>query len=212
MRRRDVTLGNGDEACEPRLRRQQIVRTWVEAVIGDAVPDREELPRRVEEKAKLHRVEHRLRELDEGRKAADQRSGGCGRTRETLDDRIDSCQRHRSVRALSLAKRARRVVSSCMAVSQRSGVSARVGSERKNRAIAVQPNACSGVVARMRESLPKDKPRPGKCQCRDRARDSRWPRPRPPPRRATLHRRCHPVRRSMCAQCPPRYERGPRVQ
>ena len=92
MRRRDVTLGNGDEACEPRLRRQQIVTTRVEAVIGNAVPDREELPRRVEEKAKLHRVEHCLRELDEGRKAADQRSGGCGRTRETLDDRIDSCK------------------------------------------------------------------------------------------------------------------------
>ena len=60
MRRRDVTLGNRDEACEPRLRRQQIVTTRVEAAIGNAVADREELPRRIEEKAELHRVEHRL--------------------------------------------------------------------------------------------------------------------------------------------------------
>ena len=92
MGRRDVTLGDGDEACESRLRGQQIVTTRVEAVVGNAIADREELPRRIEEKAKFHRVEHRLRELDESRKAADQRSGGCGRTCETLDDRIDSCK------------------------------------------------------------------------------------------------------------------------
>src|SRR5713226_8922973 len=92
MRRRDVTLGNGDEAGEPRLRRKQIVTTRVEAVIENAVPDREELSRRVEEKAKLHGVEHRLRELDEGRKAADQRSRGCGRTREAFDESIDACE------------------------------------------------------------------------------------------------------------------------
>src|SRR4029077_1938095 len=63
-----------------------------EAAIRNAVADREELPCRIEEKAKLHSVEDRLRELDKGRKAADQRSGGCGRTGETLDDCIDSCK------------------------------------------------------------------------------------------------------------------------
>ena len=62
---RNVPLGNGNKACEPRLGRQQIVTTWVEAVIGNAVADREELPRGIEEKAKFHRVEHRFRELGE---------------------------------------------------------------------------------------------------------------------------------------------------
>ncbi len=38
---RDITFGNRDKACEPRLGRQQIITTWVEAVIGNAVADRE---------------------------------------------------------------------------------------------------------------------------------------------------------------------------
>ena len=211
MRRRDVALGDGDEAGEPRLRREQIVTTRVEAVIGNAVADREELPRRVEEKAELHRVEHRLRELGEGRKAADQRSGGCGRTRETLDERIDSV-RASLCAAPSVAKRVRRVVSSCMAVSQCSGVSARVGSETKKARIAVQPNACSGVGAPCERVFPKIKPRPGKRHVKITrvTRDARVA--RPPPRRAPLHRRGHLVPRSACAQCPPGYERGPQVQ
>ena len=58
---RSITFRNGNKACEPRLGRQQIVTTWVEAVIGNAVADREELPGRIEEKAKLHCVEHRFR-------------------------------------------------------------------------------------------------------------------------------------------------------
>ena len=66
-------------------------------------------------------------------------------------------------RALSVAKRARRVVSSCMAVSQCSGVSARVGSEKKIRGISVQPNSCSGVDAPRERVFPKIRPRPGKC-------------------------------------------------
>jgi hypothetical protein len=63
MRRRDVPLGDRDEAGESRLRRQQIVITRIQTVLGDALHDRKELPRRVEEKAKLHGVEYRLRML-----------------------------------------------------------------------------------------------------------------------------------------------------
>ena len=161
MGRRNVPLGNRDKACEPRLRRQQIVTTRVEAVIGNAVADREEFARGIEEKAKVHRVEHRLRELDESRKAANQRSRGCGRTRETLDDRIDSCQGFPLCGAVGRQARAesREFV---MALSQRSGVSARVGSERKIRAIvARKPNLVPGLVARFMAGLAKDKPRPG---------------------------------------------------
>ena len=60
---RNVPLRNRNKACEPRLGRQQIVTTWVEAAIGNAVADREEFTRGIEEKAEFHRVEHRLREL-----------------------------------------------------------------------------------------------------------------------------------------------------
>ena len=63
MGRRNVTSGNGDEACEAHFRRQQIVKNSVEAIIGDTVADRESFSRRIEE-PKVHRVEHRLRELD----------------------------------------------------------------------------------------------------------------------------------------------------
>src|SRR4029450_3743819 len=85
----DIALRNGDEAGEPCLRRQQIVIPRVKTVIGHAISNREELPWRVEEKAKLHGVEHRLRELGKGRKATDQRAGGCGSTCEAFDEGLD---------------------------------------------------------------------------------------------------------------------------
>ena len=51
-----------------------------------------------------------------------------------------------------------------MALSQRSGASARVGTERKTRAIVVETKSCSGFAARFNGSLAKDKPRPGNCR------------------------------------------------
>ena len=65
------------------------------------------------------------------------------------------------MRALSLAKRARRVVSSCMASSQWSGVSARVGSEKKSAESQSNPTLAP-ESSRHERGLPKDKPRPGK--------------------------------------------------
>src|SRR4029453_8019096 len=162
MRRRDVTLGNGDETCEPRLRRQQIVTIRVEAIIGNAIADREELPRRIEEKAKVHRVEHRVGEPDEGRKAADQRSRGCSRTRETLDNRIDSCKGIALCGGICCQARAESgefmygVITAVRRVGQ--------GRKREKRTRDCRPTqrVLRGRRA-VRERLPKDKPRPWKC-------------------------------------------------
>ena len=62
MGRRNVPLRNGNEACKSRLGGQQIVTTWIEAVIGNAIADREEFTGRIEEKAKFHLVEYRFRD------------------------------------------------------------------------------------------------------------------------------------------------------
>ncbi len=55
----DVALGDRDEAREPGFRCQQVVPTRVEASVRDAVPDREQLPHRIEEKAEVHGADHR---------------------------------------------------------------------------------------------------------------------------------------------------------
>ena len=211
MRRWDVALGNGDEAGESCLRRQQIVTTRVETVIGHAVPDREELPRRVEEKAKLHGVEHRLRELGEGRKTADQRSGGCGSTREALDEGIDVGQGIAACGALGRQARAERreLAYGGLTVLRRIGQ----GRERaKQDASAVQPDACSGGSAPYERVVPTDQPRPGKRHVKI-ARvtlDTRLHGLRPG--KHLCIGAVHPVPQSACAQCPPRYARGPQVQ
>ena len=162
MRRRDIALRNGDEAGEPRLRRQQIVTTRVETVIGDAIPDREELPRRVEEKAKLHGVEHRLRELGEGRKATDQRSGGCGSTREALDEGVDV--RKGVAAGGTLGRQARAERRECayggLTALRRVGQSRECGKARRDRRPR-QPCSGGGVIG---ECVPTDKPGPGKRQ------------------------------------------------
>ena len=60
---RDVALGNGDEAGQPRFRRQQIVEGGVESSrtlgVGEAVPDREDAPPAVVQEVEPHGVGER---------------------------------------------------------------------------------------------------------------------------------------------------------
>ena len=64
MARRNVTFCDRDEACKPGLRGQEIITTRIEAVVGNAIADRKEFARWIEEKAKVHLVEYHPRELD----------------------------------------------------------------------------------------------------------------------------------------------------
>jgi len=61
---RNVPLSNSNKTGEPRLGRQQIIATWVEALVGNAVTDREEFTSGIEEKAEFHLLEYGFRELD----------------------------------------------------------------------------------------------------------------------------------------------------
>ena len=79
MRGGDVTLGDRDEAGEPRFRGEQIVAPMIEAAFRDAVAKREDLARGIEEEAELHPVEELLRDQGHCREPADQRSGCHGR-------------------------------------------------------------------------------------------------------------------------------------
>ena len=73
MRDGDVALGDRNEACETRLRGEEIVATGVEAAVGDAIPDRQQLPHRIEEKSEVHGVDHRPRTAGERGEPTDER-------------------------------------------------------------------------------------------------------------------------------------------
>ena len=76
--RRDVALGDRDEAREPRLGGEKIVAARVERALGHPIADREQLAVAVEQKAELHRERHRARGLFEGREARRQSGGRLG--------------------------------------------------------------------------------------------------------------------------------------
>src|SRR2546430_14550524 len=62
-------LGDRDEAREPGFGREEVVPTRVEASVGNAVPDREQLPHRIEEKVEIHGADHRPSVSSEDREA-----------------------------------------------------------------------------------------------------------------------------------------------
>ena len=70
---RHVTLGDREEACRPGLRREQVVVAGVERAVGHPVPDREQLPGRVEEEPEL-----RLREQIHGASGEGRQPAGDG--------------------------------------------------------------------------------------------------------------------------------------
>ena len=57
---------------EPRLGGEEVVAAGIEAAVRDAVADREDLARGIEEEAELHRVEQLLRERGHGGEAIDE--------------------------------------------------------------------------------------------------------------------------------------------
>src|SRR5687768_5838570 len=163
MGREYVSLGDGDEACKTRFGGEQIVTTRIEAVVGNAIADRKEFARRIEEKAKFHFLEEIFRELDESRKAADQRFTGCGRTCKTLYDRIDFVKGialSGAVFRQAFAQR-REVAYGALAVVRRIGQrrdrEKRARHRRRNQILFGDRSALSG-------SLVKHKPCPGNCR------------------------------------------------
>ena len=75
MPRRDITLGDRDEARKPRLGREKIVATRVKGSFGHPVADREQLASGIEQKAVAHLQRHRPRCRFEGRQARRQERG-----------------------------------------------------------------------------------------------------------------------------------------
>ena len=55
---RHVALGDRHEAGEPRFRREQVVATGIERILGDEIADRQQAAFLVEEKIELHGVGH----------------------------------------------------------------------------------------------------------------------------------------------------------
>jgi hypothetical protein len=85
-RDRDIALRDRDEARETGLRGEQVVPAGVEAPVRDTVPDREELPHRVEEEAEVHAGDQCFRISGEDREATDQGLGGGGGTLQFPDE------------------------------------------------------------------------------------------------------------------------------
>ena len=85
----DVALGDRDEAGQPRLGGEEVVPAGIGAAVRDAVADREDLARGIEEEAELHLAEHRLRERGHGREAIDEPLARDGRRRERRDGLVD---------------------------------------------------------------------------------------------------------------------------
>ncbi len=55
MPRRRVPLGDGHEACQPRLRGEKVIAAGIERALGRLIADREQQPVGVEQKVELHR-------------------------------------------------------------------------------------------------------------------------------------------------------------
>ena len=69
MRRGGPAVGNRDEARKPRFGGEEIVCARIETPLRDAIADREDLAGRVEEEAKLHRLEKLSRDAGGGGEA-----------------------------------------------------------------------------------------------------------------------------------------------
>ena len=73
MARRDVALGDRDEARKPRLGREQIVAARVEGAVRHAIADREQLAVRIEQEAVTHFEGHRCARSLRARRGASAR-------------------------------------------------------------------------------------------------------------------------------------------
>ena len=87
MRGRDVALGYGDEAGQPRLGGEEVVVVRVRIALAHAIADREKVARGVEEKAELRGLEELARKAGEGEQAADERAAGIGGALEVFGER-----------------------------------------------------------------------------------------------------------------------------
>ena len=93
MARRDIALGDGDEAGQPRFRGQQIVAIGVETSFRHAVADRQELALGLEQEVEFHRFEHIARHVADGDQPALYGAGGARRSLECVDQGCGAGQR-----------------------------------------------------------------------------------------------------------------------
>ena len=68
MARRQIALGDADEARQACLGRQQVVVVLFQAAVGDAIADRQKLVLAIEQEAELHVVEQLARARGERQK------------------------------------------------------------------------------------------------------------------------------------------------
>ena len=111
MPRGDVTLRDGDETRQARLRRQKVVAALVESAFRRAVTDRQEPPLRIQKKAELHRLGHRARRQLDGGKALFQGARRLFRQRKIRKPAIDRalrCLRPEQQVAVRIAAQIRR--------------------------------------------------------------------------------------------------------
>ena len=104
----DVALGDRDEAGQPRLGGEEVVPAGIGTAVRDAVADREDLARGIEEEAELRLAEHRFRERGHGREALDERLARDGGRRERRDGLVDECGVDPLRRAFAQARIAQR--------------------------------------------------------------------------------------------------------
>ena len=82
--RRNFSFRDRDETRQPRLGSEQIVTVGIEAPVSYAVTDRQQLARRIEQEAELHRVEHFARGRGEFRQPPLERFGRVARARKRI--------------------------------------------------------------------------------------------------------------------------------
>ena len=92
MLRRDVALGDREEAGEPRLGSQEIVTVLIERAFVDEISDRQQLAVGVEQEAELHRQRHRPRRAFEDGQPFPPDVGRLGGLREIVAVRLDRTQ------------------------------------------------------------------------------------------------------------------------
>ena len=84
-----VALGDGEEAGQPRLGRQEVVAIGIQRRSGNDESDRQQLPLLVEEKAELHRHRHGAERILQHDQPGVARSDGLRRRRQISSMRVD---------------------------------------------------------------------------------------------------------------------------
>ena len=138
-----ATVGDRDEAREPRFGGEEIVCARIETAVRDAIADREDLACRVEEEAKLHRIEELLRDAGDGGEALDERRDAAA-ARSSCPMSSWTCSTRSSPTDPTRRLPSSMAVSSLTAVWHRSASAARVGDEEQRALLAIAASRAAG--------------------------------------------------------------------